>query len=110
MIKQMPKVYDLQGQRFGALAVIRRVEQQTNCGYIQWLCKCDCGKEVIATGRDLRMGHTLSCGCLNDEQIAAMREELSSKQSSTVTSKEVVDFVKKLISIGPIKLKKEADD
>ena len=106
----MPKVYDLQGQRFGALVVRRRFEQRTNGGYMQWVCKCDCGKGVIATGRDLRIGHTLSCGCLNDEQLATMREELRSKESSSVTSKEVMDFVKKLISIGPIRLKEEADD
>ena len=90
--------------------VIRRFEQRTSGGYIQWVCKCDCGKGVIATGRDLRIGHTLSCSCLNGEQIAEMREELRSKENSTVTSKEVVNFVKKLISIGPIKLKEEEDD
>ena len=28
-----------------------------------WLCKCDCGKEVIVQGAHLRSGKTKSCGC-----------------------------------------------
>lgn len=28
-----------------------------------WLCRCSCGKEFIASGADVRNGHTTSCGC-----------------------------------------------
>lgn len=48
------------------LVVMGRAEN-TVCGSAKWVCKCMCGnnKYVIATGRDLRTGHTKSCGCLN---------------------------------------------
>lgn len=32
-----------------------------------WLCKCDCGNELIATTMDLRKGDVRSCGCLKLE-------------------------------------------
>ena len=32
---------------------------------VYWLCKCECGNEKVISGRDIRTGHTLSCGCLH---------------------------------------------
>ena len=34
---------------------------------VVWHCICDCGSTVMASGRDLRTGHTRSCGCLKAE-------------------------------------------
>lgn len=31
---------------------------------VMWLCKCDCGNEVITRGEHLRKGATKSCGCI----------------------------------------------
>lgn len=36
-----------------------------------WECVCECGKIFIASGKDIRCGHTLSCGCLGEERRAA---------------------------------------
>lgn len=33
-----------------------------------YLCKCDCGNEVIAYKDNIKRGHTKSCGCLNFEK------------------------------------------
>lgn len=33
-------------------------------GKSKWLCKCECGNEVIVYGGHLSNGHTKSCGCL----------------------------------------------
>ena len=56
------KLIDLTRKRFGLLTVLRKY------GYsgkeITWLCKCDCGKESVVIGRDLRSGNTKSCGCI----------------------------------------------
>lgn len=55
------------GQRFGRLTAVRSVETSPEKrGTIRWLCKCDCGNEVIAAGADLVRGHTKSCGCLKN--------------------------------------------
>lgn len=32
-----------------------------------WLCKCDCGKELVVSGKHLRSGHSQSCGCRKEE-------------------------------------------
>src|SRR5688572_8379233 len=29
-----------------------------------WICVCDCGRDAIAAGSDLRRGNVKSCGCL----------------------------------------------
>ena len=69
----MPKKIDLTGQPFGRLVVIREYGRAKN-GAVLWLCRClgkngdDCGKEVIVSTNDLRIGHTKSCGCLSRER------------------------------------------
>lgn len=49
------------GQVFGRLTVIRHVGRN---GYnvATWLCRCDCGVEVISNRNALRSGNTRSCG------------------------------------------------
>ena len=56
------KKIDLTGQRFNRLVVIR--ESGRKCGHVAWLCKCDCGNEVVINGAYLRNGKSQSCGCL----------------------------------------------
>lgn len=53
---------DLTGQRFSRLDVICRVP--SNGRRTMWKCKCDCGKEIITRGENLKSGNTKSCGCL----------------------------------------------
>lgn len=60
----MGKVIDLTGQKFGRLTAVK-LDRVERCAY--WLCKCDCGKETIATSGSLRTGHKKSCGCLHDD-------------------------------------------
>lgn len=62
----MPNFIDHTGQRFGDLTVVslysrcsRKENRQT-----RWLCKCDCGKEVVVQNGNLVTGNTKSCGCL----------------------------------------------
>lgn len=62
----MGKFKDLTGQRFGRLTVAERAES-TNRRRVKWLCKCDCGNEVIVSGDDLHSGNTKSCKCLRSE-------------------------------------------
>lgn len=55
---------DLTNQRFGKLTVIKRVENKiiNNSPKVQWLCKCDCGRESIVLADNLKNGNTKSCG------------------------------------------------
>lgn len=56
----MPKMIDLTGQRYGNLIVIR-ISENEPCKKKKWLCKCDCGANVIVSGSNLRSGHTKHC-------------------------------------------------
>lgn len=58
------------GKRFGRLVVIKyagddHIKLDNNP---RWVCKCDCGKEIITTSYRLNSGHTKSCGCLQSEK------------------------------------------
>ncbi len=63
------KLTDRLGQRYGRLLVIERAPNKsakdTNA---RWKCVCDCGREVIQYGQDLKKGKVVSCGCWNDEK------------------------------------------
>lgn len=68
----MGKFIDLTGQKFGRLTVVERVENYVTPKGIQmpqWKCKCDCGKEKVVRGHDLKRGNTTSCGCLRREKM-----------------------------------------
>ena len=62
----MGKLIDETGKRYGYLTVLKRAENiitPNGRSHVAWLCKCDCGNEVIVRGSCLRNGHAKSCGC-----------------------------------------------
>ena len=63
----MVKAKDLIGKKFGRLFITERLKN-TNDGRTRWKCECECGNVVSVTGRDLRIGHTKSCGCYKRDQ------------------------------------------
>ena len=63
----MRKLIDLTGRRFGKLKVIKRTLNDGN--QPTWLCKCDCGKEIIVRGDQLRYKKIKSCGCERNKKI-----------------------------------------
>lgn len=58
------------GKRFDRLTVVAETNKRNKSGSIYYLCKCDCGKEKIIDGTNLRYGVTRSCGCYNREIIS----------------------------------------
>lgn len=63
----MGNFIDLTGRKFGRLTVIERTANRN--GKPHWFCRCECGKEVVVAGVNLRSGNTVSCGCYRNEQI-----------------------------------------
>lgn len=57
---------DLTGQRFGRIAVIRKMERP---GVTWWVCACDCGNEKSIRATSLISGHTKSCGCGQKDSV-----------------------------------------
>lgn len=60
---------DLSGKKYDSLTVIKmhHVRKQRNGRNVYyWLCKCNCGNEVIKTTNYLRYSNICSCGCLSN--------------------------------------------
>lgn len=53
---------DETGKRYGRLAVLRRFSRPGVGGFVKWLCLCDCGRERVVRGSDLRSGLVRDCG------------------------------------------------
>lgn len=56
------------GERHGLLTVIEYVGNDKSKNAL-WRCKCDCGREKIATRKSLVSGDTRSCGCLHESKL-----------------------------------------
>ena len=69
----MGKLIDLTGQRFGRLTVLERAGRSKNESL--WLCRCDCGNEVVTWSSSLRRGLTRSCGCIASERMTQRHRE-----------------------------------
>jgi len=57
------------GLKFARLTVIERDSKPRGRHY---LCRCDCGKEVVVLGANLRSGGRKSCGCLRRENALSL--------------------------------------
>ena len=65
----MRKIVDMTGRVIGRLVVICEAGRDAH-GKDLWLCRCECGNEVIVRGDSLRNERTTSCGCYNRERVA----------------------------------------
>lgn len=64
----MPRLTDETGKRYGRLIVVRLLDkQECNRPGAYFLCRCDCGKEKIVSGGNLRASNVQSCGCYQRE-------------------------------------------
>ena len=63
------KFIDETGNRYKRLTVVSRATNSKS-RQAQWLCLCDCGKNVIVLGSNLRKGQSGSCGCLQIDGVS----------------------------------------
>ena len=63
-------IIEEKGNRYNRLTVLKFVETN-RCRKRTWLCRCDCGKELVVVGQHLRNGNTQSCGCFQLDQARA---------------------------------------
>lgn len=77
---------DLTGKRYFRLTVIRETERpkgKTNCHY--WLCRCDCGNEIVLSSSAFNRGLTKSCGCYQREVSSRTLSRLKTTHGKTGT-------------------------
>lgn len=66
----MAKWKDISNQRFGRLTAIEfsdYVKEPSGRRKERWLCKCDCGNDIVVLKSGLLGGNTKSCGCYYKE-------------------------------------------
>ena len=72
-LNHTPRFEDLTGEIFGRLTVVgvdnRQLRKDGRGFLVYWKCHCECGKEKVVLGADLKSGKTKSCGCYNIEKI-----------------------------------------
>ncbi len=56
----MSRVIDLKGRKFGCWTALEGAERNKH-GAATWLCRCDCGREVVVAGNNLRRGISMGC-------------------------------------------------
>lgn len=63
----------LLGRKLGRLTPLKRLPSEVDStANLRYLCKCDCGREVVMTYGQLKK--TRSCGCLRKETSAALMD------------------------------------
>lgn len=65
---------NLIGQKFGLLTVIKEAERSKD-NRVQWLCKCDCGKEKTVRGKHLKNKQIISCGCYFKNNVKTFKKK-----------------------------------
>lgn len=76
------------GDRFERWTVVCRDRRRKGECY---LCQCVCGTETIVLGRMLRIGKSLSCGCLRKEKTLAVTKARHGKNNLTGRRFEMVE-------------------
>ena len=70
-VRHGKQLLDLTGQRFGRLTVLREVPPVLSSKGVPertWMCRCDCGREIVVRQKNLKNKVTRSCGCLRKEK------------------------------------------
>ena len=86
------KVKDLTGMKFGRLIVFERCGSDKHKNAL-WLCKCECGNEIVIRGSHLISGNTTSCGCYQKEK---MKEQWQDKEFRQMQSEKMKELNKEM--------------
>lgn len=85
-------IKNIQGVRFGRLIAVEMVGKN-KYNKALWRCLCDCGKETVCVGSELRSGTVRSCGCLHSEAAAENSRKTRESVSKHHGSREKLYFV-----------------
>ena len=84
--KHKKRYKDISGLKFNRLTAIR-YDFTDKWRQAHWLFLCDCGNEHVTNAHMVRLGKTMSCGCLNGENRERMVKSLSSRIKRSVAMK-----------------------
>jgi hypothetical protein len=78
----MAKLIDMIGKKYNRLTVISRAKNEGTRA--SWNCLCDCGNSITLNGKQIRSGHTKSCGCIRKERTA-LQGKINTKHGQSRT-------------------------
>jgi len=82
---------DLTTRIFGRLTVVRRAGQARSRAAL-WLCRCSCGRSLVARQDNLLDGTTRRCGCLRAEVVRVRNEQRhAERQRANETQQATAD-------------------
>ena len=83
--------FDLTGQKFGRLFVLRRAPRRQ--GQAAFVCRCTCPAqaEVVVVSSSLRSGATTSCGCVRREKSAERNRDYGRRMAAKISARYRVD-------------------
>lgn len=80
----MGKLIDMVGMKLNRLTVVSRAENEGTRA--AWNCVCDCGNTITLNGKQIRSGHTKSCGCYRKEVTAPAQGKANTKHGQARTA------------------------
>ena len=96
----MGKLIDMIGKKFNRLTIVSRADNEGTRA--AWNCIWDCGNTTIVNGKQLRTGHTSSCGCYRKEVTAPAQGKSNTKHGLSRT-KGYARFHSRLREIAEIR-------
>lgn len=71
----LERAKDMIGKTYNRLTIIAVLTKKSPQGHTYVDCVCSCGTQVIAQANNVASGNTKSCGCLDRERKASLREQ-----------------------------------
>lgn len=96
----MGRLIDITGQRYGKLTVLSLYSKDSK-GNTKWLCKCDCGNELVCIGYDIKRGRQIAC-----KECTLHKKELIGQKRNHLT---VIDYLGSDKRYKKVKLKCRCD-
>lgn len=82
------------GYRWGSRVVLAESHVRTNCGKIQYQCRCDCGRHSLIAGSDIRRNSVRACqACSLTEARKQIRERVGAGQGKDGVLRRRMDEV-----------------
>lgn len=77
---------DITGQQFGRLTPLYVTDRRDHKGYRIWHCRCECGKEVDVSYKNLVYSNQQSCGCKKKEHDHMLRTYLTHVDGTSINA------------------------
>lgn len=94
----MSKIKDLTDKKFGMLTVIGRADDHVSKNgnkRTAWICRCDCGNELVVMGLNLTRNHTISCGCARKAGRKKLMVDITNQRFGHLVALQPVENNKK---------------